>query len=193
VAVAAPHSDIEGNVAALPDVDEEAQAVASLFSMAHLVEGQSASLTATAEGIPEDGIFHFAGHASNSYVKPGLLLSDQTLTVRSLENLKVQKAQLVVLSACTSEVGALGSAGASDSLVGYFARAGVPRIVASRWNIDSSLTRRFMSEFYTRLLKGSSVEESLSQAQSVLRAQSTSAHPFYWAGFTVFGAGRSGE
>jgi CHAT domain-containing protein/cytochrome c-type biogenesis protein CcmH/NrfG len=193
VAVAAPHSDIEGNVAALPDVDEEAQAVASLFSMAHLVEGQNASLTATAEGIPEDGIFHFAGHASNSYVKPGLLLSDQTLTVRSLENLKVQKAQLVVLSACTSEVGALGSAGASDSLVGYFARAGVPRIVASRWNIDSSLTRRFMSEFYTRLLKGSSVEESLSQAQSVLRAQSTSAHPFYWAGFTVFGAGRSGE
>ena len=187
VAVATPHADAESHIAALPDVDAEGQAVARRFSIARLLASQNATLNATVQGIPEAGVFHFAGHASNSYVEPGVLLSNETLTVRSLESLKLQTPQLVVLSACNSEVGALGSAGASDSLVGYFVRAGVPRVVASRWNIDSTLTGRFMSEFYARLLKGSSVEESLSQAQSVLRTQSISAHPFYWAAFTTFG------
>lgn len=71
---------------------------------------------------------------------PGLLLSDAALTASSLEGLKFSRTQLVVLSACDTEVGALGSVAAADSLVGYFVRAGVPRVVASRWNVDSALT-----------------------------------------------------
>jgi CHAT domain-containing protein/cytochrome c-type biogenesis protein CcmH/NrfG len=193
VAVSAPHAETESNVSALPDVDAEGQTIASRFRVVHLLDGQNATLNATLEGIAEAGVFHFAGHASNSYLRPGLLLSDATLTVSSLGNLRMPRTQLVVLSACDSEAGSIGSAEAADSLVGHFARAGVPRIVASRWNVDSSLTRRFMAEFYGRLLKGFSVEESLSRSQSVLRTQSTATHPFYWAAFTVFGAEASSE
>jgi CHAT domain len=83
---------------------------------------------------------------------PGLLLSDAVLTVTTLEKRKASTMQLVVLSACDTEDGALGGAEDADSLTGYFVRAGVPRVVASRWNVDSGSARRFMSKFYEHLL-----------------------------------------
>jgi len=188
VAVSAPHRDTGNQLLGLPDVVPEGQAVASMFKSAHLLIGRTATLQHTLREIPLAGVFHFAGHASNSYLTPGLLLSDSALTANSLEKLTVSSTRLVVLSACNTEAGALGSVDAPDSLVVYLVRAGIPRVVASRWDVDSGLTRRFMVEFYTQLLHGSSVEESLFEAQNALRGQVSSGHPFYWAAFTVFGA-----
>ena len=191
VAVSAPHGTLGTPVPSLPDVITEGEAVANHFMSAHLLAGQIATLRETMERLPDAEVFHFAGHASDSYTTPGLLLSDATLTAKSLENLKVSKTRLAVLSACDTEAGALGNVEAADSLVGYFVRAGVPRVVASRWNVDSATTQQFMNAFYTRLLGGSSVEESIFQAQSALRGRSESVHPFYWAAFAVFGSGIS--
>jgi CHAT domain-containing protein len=188
-AVSAPHGKMENPVPSLPDVVTEGEAVANRFVSARLLTGQSATLHEIMERISDSGVFHFAGHASNSYTMPGLLLSDTTLTAKSLEKFKVFRTQLVVLSACDTEEGALGSVEAADSVVGYFVRAGVPRVVASRWNVDSALTRQFMNVFYAHLVTGLSVEESISKAQSALRGQPANAHPFYWASFTVFGSG----
>jgi CHAT domain-containing protein/cytochrome c-type biogenesis protein CcmH/NrfG len=189
VAVSSPHGKLENPVPSLPDVIAEGQAVANRFVSAQLLTDENATLHETMERMPDSELFHFAGHASNSYTKPGLLLSDTTLTANSLEKFKVSRTRLVVLSACETEAGALGNVEAADSLVGYFVRAGVPRVVASRWSVDSGLTRQFMNVFYTHLLAGSSVEESIFQAQNAVRGQSANAHPFYWAAFTVFGSG----
>jgi len=188
VAVSAPRSDLGPSVLSLPDVVSEGELVARRFRAASLLTDRNATLHETLQRIPTTGVFHFAGHASKSYSMPGLLLSDTALTARSLEKLKVSRTQLVVLSACDTEAGALGSVEAADSLVGYFVRAGVPRVVASRWNVDSALTRQFMNAFYAQLLAGSSVEESLFQAQRAMRSQLVFVHPFYWAAFTVFGS-----
>jgi len=188
VAVAAPHSSL-GSTPSLPDVVTEGETVAGRFVSARFLTGQNATLRNTLDRISDSGVFHFAGHASNSYTMPGLLLSDTTLTTKSLEKFKAFRTQLVVLSACDTEAGDLGSVQAADSLVSYFVRAGVPRVVASRWNVDSALTRQFMNIFYAHLLAGSSIEESISQAQNNLRAQPATSHPFYWAAFTVFGSG----
>lgn len=189
VAVSSPHAKLENPVPSLPDVIKEGQAVANHFSSARLLTDQSATLRETIEQIPKFEVFHFAGHASNSYTMPGLLLSDTTLTAKSLEKFRVPRTRLVVLSACDTEAGALGSVEAADSLVGYFVRAGVSRVIASRWNVDSAFTQQFMTTFYAQLLGGSSVEASIFQAQNALRRQSANAHPFYWASFTVFGSG----
>jgi CHAT domain-containing protein len=191
VAVSSPHGKLENPVPSLPDVITEGEAVANHFTSARLLTDQSATLRETIESISDSEVFHFAGHASNSYSMPGLLLSDTTLTAKSLEKFKVSRTRLAVLSACDTEAGALGNAEAADSLAGYFVRAGVPRVVASRWNVDSTLTRQFMNVFYTHLLGGSSVEESIFQAQNALRGRSANAHPFYWAAFTVFSSGTS--
>ena len=188
VAVSSPHIETAYPVQPLPDVVAEGEAVASRFRSAHLLTGQRANAHDTLELIPDSGVFHFAGHASNSPTMPALLLSDAALTATSLTTFKASKTYLVVLSACDTDAGALGTADAADSLVGYFVRAGVPRVVASRWNVDSTFTRQFMNAFYQQLLAGSSVEESLFRAQNAMRTQLVAVHPFYWAAFTVFGS-----
>jgi CHAT domain-containing protein/tetratricopeptide (TPR) repeat protein len=184
--VAVPTSRKQPQAPSLPDVVVEGQAVANRFTNAKLLSGSDATLQHTLEQIPDAGVFHFAGHASNSSV--GLLLTDTVLTTRSLERLRLWQTHLVVLSACDTEAGTLGRADAADSLVGYFVRAGVPKVVASRWNVDSAQTHQFMDAFYGFLLVGFSVEESLFRAQDATRGQSPTAHPFYWAAFTVFGS-----
>jgi CHAT domain-containing protein/cytochrome c-type biogenesis protein CcmH/NrfG len=172
----------------LPDVVAEAEEVAGHFRNAHLLTGHKANLQDTLRDISDSGVVHFAGHASISPTTSALLLSDAPLTTKSLETLKFSKTYLVVLSACDTDAEALGTANAGDSLVGYFVRAGVPRVVASRWNVDSASTRQFMKEFYEHLLAGASVEDSLFRAQNAMRTQSRSGHPFYWTAFTVFGS-----
>jgi CHAT domain-containing protein len=188
VAVPAPHSRFTAPLSPLPDVVSEAELVAGKFRSADLLLNQNATLNETLARIPASTVFHFAGHASNSPVKPGLLLFDDTLTVRTLEDADPSKMQLAVFSACDTEDGAVGLPGDSNSVTGHLIRIGVPRVVASRWNVDSNSTREFMRLFYDHLLSGTTVEKAVYEAQSAMRAQRDRRHPFFWAAFTVFGS-----
>ena len=60
-------------------------------------------------------------------------------------------------------------------------------VVASRWNVNSAATRQFMKLFYRALLDGSSVADSIHQAQIGLRSTQGMAHPYYWSAFAAFG------
>ena len=65
--------------------------------------------------------------------------------------------------------------------------AGVPDVVASRWNVDSEATRVLMERFYKHLLTGHDVASSLRAAQIELIVRPGMAHPYYWAAFGVQG------
>jgi CHAT domain-containing protein len=65
--------------------------------------------------------------------------------------------------------------------------AGVPSIVGSRWDVDAYQTGRLMDAFYTALTSGESISLSMQAAESKLRNQPGTQHPYYWAAFTVFG------
>jgi CHAT domain-containing protein len=188
VAVSAPHLDDGPPVAPLPDVVSEGEMIAGRFRSVTLLTENQATLNETLQRLPPARIFHFAGHSSNSYAVPGLMLFDGIATTVALEKQQGPVPQLVVLSACDTEAGGTGSADDADSLVGHFVRSGVPRVVATRWNVDSAATRAFMDQFYEHLLKGSSVEEAIFSAQTFLRNQSATAHPSYWAAFATFGS-----
>jgi CHAT domain-containing protein len=92
-----------------------------------------------------------------------------------------------VLSACQTEASAVGSSTGTEGLTQKFLNAGVPHIVASRWDVDSSETARLMKIFYARLLAGEDVASSLRTAQSTLMTLPASAHPYYWAAFQLEG------
>jgi CHAT domain-containing protein len=188
VAVPAPRDSGQNPIHPLSDVVEEAQAVAHQFTNAHFLAGSSATLGQVVDFLPDAAVFHFAGHGSNSYASAGLLLFDGPLTSKVLQNARTLQTQLVVLSGCNTEEGSLGEVDATDSLVASFTRAGVPRIIASRWNVDSAVTLRFMNAFYASLSGGSRVEQSLFQAQKVVRDGPGTIHPFYWAAFAAFGS-----
>jgi CHAT domain-containing protein/tetratricopeptide (TPR) repeat protein len=172
----------------LPDALSEGEWLARSFGNARLLKESGATVENVRAELPAAEIFHFAGHAISSPVRSGLLLSDGLLNAASLEKLSLARMQLAVLSACDTQDGSNGGATSADSLVRAFQRAGAARVVASRWNVDSRVTREFMELFYRALLSGNTVAGSIHQAQSALRSQPGLAHPYYWSAFTAFGA-----
>ena len=189
--VAVPTSSAFSNSSAtlLPDAAAEGRLVARQFRSAELLSRQEASAAAVLSRLPSSAVFHFAGHAFNSSQKSGLLLSDSVLNAASLQRVSLSRMRLAVFSACETQVGSGGGAYDADSLVRVFLRAGVPSVVASRWNVDSVATRQFMNVFYQALLNGATVPNSLREAESVVRRIPGTEHPYFWAAFSGFGRG----
>ena len=144
-------------------------------------------------------IVHFATHGVLDAARPelsGLVLSRVDaegrpqlglLGMRDLYDLRLS-AELVVLSGCRT---ALGREVRGEGLVGLtrgFLYAGVPRVVASLWQVDDRATAELMTVFYRGLLsQGLAPDEALRQAQLALRSQPRTRDPYYWAPFVLQG------
>jgi CHAT domain-containing protein len=140
------------------------------------------------EELADAEIFHFSGHAAASPDGVGLLLGETTvLRATKVQISDFSRLKFVVLSACNSANGSAGVFDDRDSLARLFVGAGIPEVVASRWLVNSRATASLMEDFYAQMLSGKNVSAALRDASHTLRAQEEFAHPFYWAGFSVFG------
>ena len=179
-----------GGWSVLPTAETEARDVAAFFADSRLLLRYDANYPAIARELPQAEVFHFSGHATASANTAGpVLAGSDLLDVIKLEALHFPHNKLVVLSACSSAQGTAGMFNDVNSTARLLIGAGVPELVASRWGVDSSATARLMREFYTELLVGKSVADSLRAAGASLREQNGTAHPFYWASFAAFGRG----
>ncbi len=66
--------------------------------------------------------------------------------------------------------------------------AGVARVVATRWNVDSETSVLLMDRFYAALLLRAEVGTALQRAAQSVRENRNTSHPYYWAGLQSFGA-----
>jgi CHAT domain-containing protein len=174
--------------APLPDAEQEARNVAASFTHPHLFLHSDPKQINLALEISRADVFHFSGHASSSALSAGLVAGERgLLDAGALGDLDHRRNQLVVLSACESSPGTDGAFDDQDSLVERLAGAGVPDVVASRWNVDSAGTTELMRELYSQLLTGATVSEAFRSATLEMRSGSSFQHPYYWAGFAVFG------
>ena len=96
---------------------------------------------------------------------------------------------LAVLAGCATAGGRATNGEGVLGLTSAFLSAGVPVVVSSLWPVDDRVTARLMSRFYDRLAAGDPVATALRVAQLSIRSDARTAHPFYWAGFTVVGDG----
>jgi CHAT domain-containing protein len=188
---------VASRFAPLPDADREAQSVASRFQHSHLLVGTKVTSQMIRQELPHSDVFHFAGHAVSGIKESGLVLASPTdsgesaneprlLSASDLEITILQRLQLVVLSACATAETEKGFT-AADTLVRGFLRAGVPQVVASRWQVDSHTTERTMTEFYEHIFHGQPSTRALQQATSSMLAQPITSHPYYWAAFAAYG------
>jgi len=172
----------------LPDATREAENVAAKFLSARLLTGKTATVQNVERDMPDAVVFHFAGHARNSVEQIGLVLAtadafqSPLLTSAGLA-MRRPKLQLAVLSACTTEGSDAGAGSLSQALL----QAGVPHVVAARWNVDSAATAAFMEHFYGAVLTGNSVAASLQSAALQTRNTPASSHPYYWSPFYLLG------
>lgn len=175
----------------LPGAEAEARQVRQLWPESRVLLRQNASETLFRESAPHFGSLHVAAHGQFSPFAPlesALLLSpdehnDGRLTVAELYGLRLNT-DLVVLSACESGLGAMRSGDEMVSLTRGFFYAGTRSILASLWQIPDAETTFLMEAFHARH-GDTGWAESLRQAQ--LASYRRFGHPYYWAGFELFG------
>jgi CHAT domain-containing protein len=137
---------------------------------------------------------HIAAHGefnADAPLESRLLLApddqnDGNLTAGELFETKLA-ADLVVLSACET---ALGKGGAGDEVFGFtraLLYAGSRSLVSTLWPVADEETAMLMAQFYRNRM-GMTKAEALRRAQVTLKQSRPG--PFYWAAFTLTGAGR---
>src|SRR5699024_4900742 len=111
----------------------------------------------------------FAGHQTNSrtgiafYQNPDNTNED-ILYLNEIYNLQMN-AQLIVLSACETGLGAIVPGEGIMGLSRAFQYAGVNNLVVSLWKVNDRLTADLMIQFYSFLNKNYSISEALSEAK----------------------------
>jgi CHAT domain-containing protein/tetratricopeptide (TPR) repeat protein len=144
-------------------------------------------------------ILHFASHGLMDSDDPGLsgiLLSmldekgqpqNGFLRIHDIYDLDL-RAELVVLSACST---ALGKELRGEGLVGLaraFMHSGAKRILASLWKVDDEATAELMTRFYQGMLaQGLSPAAALREAQVSMSRDKRWSAPFFWSAFSVQG------
>ena len=185
---------------ALPGSVAEVTAIGRLFgARARVLVGDEASKEALRDAAPEQGIIHLATYGVLNKDNPLFSFielapqgaDDGRLEVHDLFGLRLN-ARLVVLSACQTGLGAgaLADVPAGDDWVGLvqsFLFAGAAHVLATLWPVQDRATAELMTRFYTALAAGRPESEALADAQRATLRNAATAHPFFWAGFTLSG------
>ena len=168
--------------------EKEAGAIADLYEE-HALVGDAATIAAFRNAAGKAGIIHFAGHAGldrRTPVASGLLLDDGYLTIRDMYALDLSRSELVVLSACNTNIGPQSRGDDMIALNRAFLSAGASTVVASLWSVNDEAASQLMLAFHENLQQGVNTAEALRQAQ--IKTRRDFPNPKYWAAFVLTGA-----
>jgi len=152
-------------------------------------------------------VLYFATHGLlpgelHCQAEPALVLSppaqpaqtteqDGLLEASEIAGLKLN-ADLVVLSACnTAESGGEFGGEALDGLAEAFFNAGARTVLASHWEVPSRATAQLMTGMFATAARDPRIglAGALRQAQLALISDPATAHPYFWAAFSIIGDG----
>ncbi|MEU7606177.1 CHAT domain-containing protein [Streptomyces sp. NPDC041003] len=138
-------------------------------------------------------LIHFAGHGSFDQDDPWNsalhLVEDpevdsRRVTASDLQGIQLERAPVVVLSACSSALTGGSAINDAAGLTGAFLRAGAQGIVASRWPVYDGTALAFMRQFHAAVRRGTSAQAAVREAQGALQAKLGVEH---WAAFSYVG------
>jgi CHAT domain-containing protein len=170
----------------LPGLEREKFEIARLFPRTKLVDSVKTNWDQVRPLLTSAQIFHYMGHgrpngSGTSLDYDGVRL----LRTKDFEPNLLKHTRIAVLAACSGAAGRDNGVADTNNLTRAFLSAGVPIVIASRWNVDSSSTSQLMISFYEHLIKNESVAQAMYNARiEVLRMN---AHPYFWAGFSLAG------
>lgn len=143
-------------------------------------------------------VIHLAVHGFASAPDPNrsalVLLSDPAagedgfLQASEIVQLHLN-ADLVVLSACDTAIGAVEGEEGIAALSRAFLLAGAKSVVSTLWSINDEYSLAVMTRFYQHLAAHEPPAEALAKAKrDTLKEFGHAAAPYYWAGFIFEGA-----
>jgi CHAT domain-containing protein len=182
----------------LPNAQAEAEAIAQFYNPAQVLTGPQATESMVQTQAEQFNFLHLAAHGfydefnplnSTLYLAPDET-NDGNLQVREIYNLKLKNAELVVLSACETQMGNVGN---GDEVVGLsraFFVAGAPTVVASLWSVPDAPTEQLMRYFYSYLKDPKTNKAlALAKAQRKMIEELDNDNPAMWAAFVLSGDG----
>jgi CHAT domain-containing protein len=117
---------------------------------------------------------------------------DGRLEVHEIPDLTI-RADLVFLSGCETAAAREWSddpvkGAAHSSLAQVFLVGGARAVIATLWRVNDQRAARMATLFYEHL-NGASAAEALTAAQRQMIHEPDSSNPYFWAGYTISGAG----
>jgi CHAT domain-containing protein len=185
----------------LPYAEVEATTVAKLYG-ARAAVGVVPTETWFRAQAPHADIIHLATHgyfnpsrAVSSGVRlavperasaPGETDNDGALQAWEVFNLTL-RAELIVLSACETGVGAKAPGEGLVGLTRAFQVAGAASVIATQWRVADPSTATAMVTMHEELRKGALKDDALRRAMRKLAADPVTSDPYYWAPFVLVG------
>jgi CHAT domain-containing protein len=186
----------------LPDAEKEVAAIAALYPQAPALTRRQATKARVISEMSRANVIHLAAHSEVDQRSPMrtkiILAFDETaaragdeagdnLQASEIYRMKLARARLVVLSACSTASGLITRGEGAMTLARAFIAAGAPTVVASLWKVDSAATADLMIDLHRRRAGGRiDGSAALNKSQQWLRENGFQ-HPYYWAAFISFG------
>lgn len=180
----------------LASAGDEVKNIAGLYKTAQVYTAGEATVEKAMESLRSRQYVHFATHGvlkypdfNNSYL---VFAPDKAspnggrLTLQDIQSLSIEGCDLVTLSACETAVSAELGNGWYISPANAFLLNYVRSVVASLWEVDDKSTSLLMQQFYKHLLimpKAVALRQAMADVSAVKEFE----HPFYWAGFVLYG------
>lgn len=95
----------------------------------------------------------------------------------------------MALSACNSGIDLIYDSEGVSGLAKAFLSAGARNVILTLWSVDDEATSTFMAFFYEEVAKGRSIKTALMEARNRMIRRTKYKHPWYWAGFVLYGVG----
>lgn len=192
-----------GTLARLPFSKQEASAILSLVPP-HKRKGalgfDASRSTAMSGELSQYRFIHFSTHSFLNSVHPdlsGIVLSlvepdgrDQDGFLRAYEVFNLDlPAEMVVLSACSTGLGADVRGEGIVGLTRAFMYAGAARVLVSLWDVDDRATAELMARMYKGIFGPKRLRPvaALRAAQLQMWKEQRWRAPYYWAAFTIQG------
>lgn len=127
------------------------------------------------------------GKADTVSDKSKIYFYDDALNMNELYKLGKLNAELVVLSACETNLGSNATGEGIMSFARGFAYLGVPSTVSTLWSVNNQSTYQLTESFYKYLDDGNEKDIALQMAQKDYLKNSGYKFPYYWSGVVLVG------
>lgn len=131
----------------------------------------------------------FSHARADSINEPLLYLNDSVLHLYELQLINKPAVQLMVLSACQTNVGLNATGEGIYSLARGFAATGIPSVAATLWSADEKAIYAISEKFHEYLADGMAKDEALRSAKLAYQQEygGEKLLPYYWANMVLIG------
>lgn len=178
----------------LPDLKNAASALeksADHYSDMLLLDNNNATRKSFLSQVAKYNIVSVFSHAFADTMnnEPVLFMYDSMINLSELQLLNNPATQLVILSACQTNVGRNETGEGIYSLARGFASAGIPAVSATLWKADENAIYQITDKFNEYIAKGARKDEALRSAKLnfIEGTSNEKLLPYYWANMVLIG------